>query len=93
MPQFLPLWWLNLISWLFAILSLQVWFLQATALPHALHLQLARLATLFHFYSYTFDFAICKMGYTIEQGYEPGCNIRVVLLAVSAFIIANFGDQ
>jgi hypothetical protein len=74
MPQFLPLWWLNLISWLFAILSLQVWFLQATALPNALHLQLARLAMLFALYEPDY-FLLCD---------DLGHNDRVDL---SCFII------
>ncbi len=42
MPQFSPLWFINLISWTFAILSFVIWYIQAITLPNILRLNLSR---------------------------------------------------
>ncbi len=42
MPQFSPLWFINLISWTFAILSFVTWYVQAITLPNILRLKLSR---------------------------------------------------
>jgi hypothetical protein len=49
MPQFRPYWWINLISWLTAILSFLTWYHQAIALPNLLRIKLARALMLFYF--------------------------------------------
>lgn len=43
MPQFSPIWFINTISWGFAILSFLVYFHQAISFPAMLHLQLSRI--------------------------------------------------
>nr|QCQ69092.1 ATP synthase F0 subunit 8 [Powellomyces hirtus] len=50
MPQFNPYWWINLISWTFAILSFVTWYHQAISFPATLRIQLSRAAMLFYFY-------------------------------------------
>lgn len=42
MPQFSPLWFINLISWTFAIFSFVIWYVQAITLPNILRLKLSR---------------------------------------------------
>jgi len=42
MPQFSPLWFINLISWTFAILSFVIWYVQAITFPSILRLNLSR---------------------------------------------------
>nr|YP_009659074.1 ATP synthase F0 subunit 8 [Chytriomyces confervae]QCQ69072.1 ATP synthase F0 subunit 8 [Chytriomyces confervae] len=42
MPQFSPIYWCNLLSWMFAILSMVVWFHQTISFPAMLRIQLAR---------------------------------------------------
>ncbi len=43
MPQFSPLWFINLISWTFAIISFVVWYVQAISFPNILRLNLSRI--------------------------------------------------
>lgn len=42
MPQFSPLWFINLISWTFAIISFVIWYVQAITFPNILRLNLSR---------------------------------------------------
>jgi hypothetical protein len=42
MPQFSPLWFINLISWTFAIISFVTWYVQSIILPNILRLKLSR---------------------------------------------------
>ena len=42
MPQFSPLWFINLLSWAFAILSFMLWFTHSILFPNMLRLLLAR---------------------------------------------------
>lgn len=46
MPQFSPLWFINTISWVFAIISFLVYFSQSISFPNMLRLQLSRLTLL-----------------------------------------------
>lgn len=43
MPQFSPLWFINLISWTFAIISFVVWYVQAITFPSIIRLILSRM--------------------------------------------------
>jgi len=43
MPQFSPLWFINLISWTFAIISFVVWYSQAITFPSIIRLNLSRI--------------------------------------------------
>lgn len=43
MPQFSPLWYINLMSWTFAIISFLVWYVQAITFPIILRQNLARI--------------------------------------------------
>lgn len=43
MPQFSPLWFINLISWTFAIISFVVWYVQAITFPAIIRLLLSRI--------------------------------------------------
>ena len=43
MPQFSPLWFINLISWTFAIISFVVWYVQAITFPSIIRLILSRI--------------------------------------------------
>ena len=43
MPQFSPLWFINLISWTFAIISFVIWYVQAISFPTILRLNLSRI--------------------------------------------------
>lgn len=43
MPQFSPLWFINLISWAFAIISFLVWYNQSIVLPAIVRLNLSRM--------------------------------------------------
>ena len=43
MPQFSPLWFINLISWSFAILSFVVWYSTAITFPSIIRLKLSRI--------------------------------------------------
>lgn len=47
MPQFSPIWWTNLLSWMFAILSFTVWFHQTISFPATLRIQISRSLILF----------------------------------------------
>jgi hypothetical protein len=47
MPQFKPYWWINLISWTFAILSIITWYNQSITFPKVLRIQLSRIQLLF----------------------------------------------
>jgi len=49
MPQFMPFYWVNLISWSFAILSFFTWFHQAISFPNLLRIKLSRALMLFYF--------------------------------------------
>ncbi|KAI9087685.1 hypothetical protein DFS34DRAFT_585833 [Phlyctochytrium arcticum] len=49
MPQFNPFWWVNLISWAFAIISFLTWYHQAISFPSTLRIQLSRAVMLFYF--------------------------------------------
>jgi hypothetical protein len=49
MPQFKPMWWVNLISWSMAILSLMTWVHQAISFPNLLRIKLSRALMLFYF--------------------------------------------
>lgn len=42
MPQFSPLWFINLISWTFAIISFLTWYVQSITLPNILRKNLSR---------------------------------------------------
>jgi hypothetical protein len=42
MPQFSPLWFINLISWTFAIIAFVVWYVQAITFPSIIRLLLSR---------------------------------------------------
>ena len=42
MPQLSPLWFINTLSWSFAIISFLVWYNQAIILPSILRLNLSR---------------------------------------------------
>ncbi len=42
MPQFSPLWFINLMSWTFAIISFVTWFVQSIILPKILRKNLSR---------------------------------------------------
>nr|NP_150353.1 ATP synthase F0 subunit 8 [Rhizophydium sp. 136]AAK84283.1 ATP synthase F0 subunit 8 [Rhizophydium sp. 136] len=48
MPQFSPLWFINIISWTFAIISFLVWYNQAIILPSIVRLNLSRTIMLFN---------------------------------------------
>lgn len=43
MPQFSPLWFINLISWTFAIISFIIWYIQAINFPNIIRLNLSRI--------------------------------------------------
>jgi hypothetical protein len=43
MPQFSPLWFINLISWTFAIISFVVWYSQSITFPSIIRLNLSRI--------------------------------------------------
>jgi len=43
MPQFSPLWFINLISWTFALISFVVWYVQAITFPSIIRLNLSRI--------------------------------------------------
>jgi hypothetical protein len=47
MPQISPVFWINLLSWMFAIFSLVIWFHQAISLPAILRIQAVRTYLLF----------------------------------------------
>lgn len=47
MPQFSPLWFLNLLSWTFAIIAFVTWYVQAITFPSIIRLKLSRLFMLF----------------------------------------------
>jgi hypothetical protein len=42
MPQFSPLWFINVMSWTFAIISIVTWFVQSISLPNVLRKILSR---------------------------------------------------
>lgn len=42
MPQFSPLWFINLKSWTFAIISFVVWYVQSITFPAIVRLNLSR---------------------------------------------------
>ena len=42
MPQFNPLWWINLVSWTFAILAFTTWYHQTISFPYTIRVQLTR---------------------------------------------------
>jgi hypothetical protein len=42
MPQLNPLWWVNLISWTFAILAFTTWYNHRVSFPNTLSIQLTR---------------------------------------------------
>ena len=46
MPQLSPLWYLNLISWTYAILTFIIWYLQVITFPNLIRLNLARKAVI-----------------------------------------------
>jgi hypothetical protein len=43
MPQFSPLWFINLMSWTFGIISFIVWYVQSITFPSIVRLNLSRL--------------------------------------------------
>lgn len=43
MPQFSPLWFINIISFTFAILSFVIWYVQSITFPSILSLNLSRM--------------------------------------------------
>jgi hypothetical protein len=51
MPQFNPLWWINLVSWTFAILAFTTWYHQTISFPYTIRVQLTRA-----FISFSFSF-------------------------------------
>jgi hypothetical protein len=42
MPQFSPLWFINLISWTFVIISFITWYVQSIILPNILRIKFSR---------------------------------------------------
>lgn len=47
MPQFSPLWFINTISWAFALLSFLIFYHQAISFPAMVRLQLSRITLCF----------------------------------------------
>jgi hypothetical protein len=47
MPQFSPVYWINQLSWLFAIVAFVIWFHQTISFPSILRIQVARTYMLF----------------------------------------------
>jgi len=47
MPQFSPVYWINQLTWLFAIVSFVIWFHQTISFPNTLRIQVARTFVLF----------------------------------------------
>jgi len=48
MPQFSPLWFINLLSWSFAIFSFVIWYSQTITFPSIIRLKLSRIIMLFN---------------------------------------------
>jgi len=47
MPQFSPFWFINVMSWTFAIISFVTWYVQSITFPSIIRLKLSRMVMQF----------------------------------------------